>query len=71
MISFAEPRQMSEKNGVATRILASPARTRLRTKLPMNRNDRTRCGKDVGKQGQGVTLPVHSEPGLAFGVQEL
>jgi hypothetical protein len=54
MISFAEPRQMSEKNGVATRILASPARTRLRTKLPMNRNDRTRCGKDVGKQGQGV-----------------
>ena len=45
---------MSEKYGVATRILASPARTRLRTKLPMNRNDRTRCGKDVGKQGQGV-----------------
>jgi hypothetical protein len=54
MNSFAELGQMSEKCAVATRIPASPARTRLRTKLPMNRNDRMRCGKDVGKQGQGV-----------------
>jgi hypothetical protein len=51
---FAEPRQMSEKTGVATCILASTDRTRLRAKLSKNRNDRTRCGKDVGKQGQGV-----------------